>query len=214
MVTIDISIDSDYHTQRNNAYIPHGSCNPTSAIMALRASFIDFPEPEGKQPEDVLYEILHSDEAWAKMRNDFPWAVSGGYDPVTVHGMLQWAINEKFVGRPVDRFSTRWTMQEILHNIACNGCACTMATKFTRYGHIVCVVGFETEQEDMTAVAIPEHIDLDKVKNVIVDDPYGNYHTGYMSHRGNGIRVDMNKFNSLTSSRGYFESKWAHYFSR
>ncbi len=215
METINISRDDDYHSQLNNKKHPLSTCNTTSMVNALKASGIKFACPLGLQPEDHLSALLETDEARERMKRLYPWAVNAEA-PIParqIHGMLAWAVNEKLVKAPVVTFSTSVNVQEIFHNIL-RGIASVVTGRFTRQGHLVTVVGFITSQDSVRLSRCPTDIVTDLINGVIVDDPYGDYHSGYESPRGNDIMFDYAEFNWLT--RIYIDPgrKWAHLFRR
>lgn len=203
-MTVNLSKDNDYHSQINNKRYPMSTCNTTSAIMALKANGISFKYPEEMQPEDYLTMILETKEAYDKLYKDFNWAVKDGYSPREVHGMLEWGIN-KLVGENIDMFTTNSSLKEVLYRIH-KGKASLMTGRFTKTGHVICVVGFSTRQSSIDSF---ESFDMDLMDYVIIDDPYGDYHTGYKNHRGNNIYFPINQFDKLTKSYSS-DHKWAH----
>jgi len=210
MFSINLSKDFDYHTQRNNKYVPMASCNTTALIMALISSNISFDYPAGMQPEDYLTSLLQSKEAFDEMKKIAPWAVKDGYPPQEVHVMLEWAVNQKLVGRKVDVFTTNATIQDLLFNILKKESTCAVSGYFTKSGHIVTLVGFESKQKNIESIKRAEEIDLDKVKDLIVDDPYGNYHKDYKDYHGNNIKFSLQEFADLTKTKHSLTAKWAH----
>lgn len=212
-IAITISRDADYHTQRNNKLYPGSSCNTTAMIMALKTNKIEFESPQNTQEEDYLSSILDSNEAHNVMKNRFPWAVAEGRPAREVHGMLEWAVNEKLVGRPVVTFTTLASMAEILFNLT-QGLASVMTGRFTASGHVVAVVGFHTEQRNILESGSPGEIDTSKVVSVVVDDSFGDFHSGYKNPQGNDIEFPYEEFNSITRSYGDERKKWAHLFRR
>lgn len=215
MVKIDISDDSEYHSQLNNKFFPQSTCNTTSIINGLYSSKIpfDWPKEECEQPEDYLTWLLNSDEAWEKMKREQPWAITQGYEPRNVHAMLEWATNEKLVGRKVDTFKYDYTIEELLFNIIKNKCTSVIGGRFTNYGHIVCLVGVQTNQTDIESVENPTQIKLDMIDKMIIDDPYGDYNTKYRSFKGNGVMFTLEKFTWLIKEYS-INKKWAHFLSR
>ena len=207
---IDISSDNEYRTQLDNRFFPNGTCNTTSMVNMLLTNNVEFQYPTDMQPEDYLTTLLESPEAWARMRQLYPWAVSKGYHPRHVHDMLAWAVNEKLVGRPVVKFSTQSSLAEIAYDIAVRKRACVVSGRFTSYGHIVAVVGLETSQEDIETVDNPGNIDIAAISAFIVDDPYGNYFTGYSSQQGNSIVFPIDAFDWVTREYANPSVKWAH----
>ena len=206
----NLSEDSEYHSQRNNKFFPFSTCNTTSAIMALKSSQIPFGYASDMQPEDYLTSILRSDEAYVLMREKYTWAIPGGYEPNEVHGMLEWGIN-KMVGKKVDRFSTNNTLQELVYYLI-RGRASIINGRFTKYGHMVVLVGFETYQKDADRIPELKYVDLNEIKHYIIDDPYGNYHTDYKDVKGNNVIVTPEDFNYVTKTYNNIEKKWAHIF--
>lgn len=184
------------------------TCNTTAAIMVLMASGISFDYPKDMQPEDYLTSILHSEEAYDQMAKKYPWAIRGGYEPNEVHGMLEWGIN-KLVGTNIDEFTTNGKLSDIVYGIVVRKVACLVSTKFTKAGHIVAVVGVRSEQpiEDYYTWGVQ----LTKYTyDFIVDDPYGNYHSGYSDRNGDNVVFSYDQFNALTKSSHAENSKWVH----
>lgn len=207
---INLSQESPYHTQRDNKFYPHGTCNTTASINALLASGISFDYPANVQPEDYLTLILESEEAWEKMKKEYPQFITKGYHPRHVHKIIEWAINEKLVKRQVVRFTTRATMKDILFHIVHNRGAVNVNGRFTEFGHIVTIVGFKSSQNN--SITKPQDIQLNKIEYVIVDDPYGNYFSGYKDFNGNDLKFPIDKLNYLIKEYNNLNSKWAHFF--
>lgn len=205
-VVIDNSRDDEYHSQLNNRHVPRWSCGPTSAINSLRAAGITLPDTGGAQPEDALVELLTTPEAYDRMDAENPGYRAQGYEPYMVHSVLEWGVN-RFIGRAVDVFSTNWTLRHLLIQIL-EGRTLVMSGPFTGSGHMVSVVGVTVAEHDWGEDY--SRFDLGRVGEVIVDDPYGDYHDGYRSPHGNGIRFSLEEFNRLTNARGRRSEKWAH----
>jgi hypothetical protein len=204
-------LSNPYHTQRNNAFDPADTCQVTAAVMALRATGIEFSFPSDVQPEDHLAHILGGEEAREKVRREYPSMAKR--PPREIHAVLSWAINERFVGRKVTVFSPRVTMEELLFRVAARASASLVSGRFTKSGHIVALVGFESDQGDLDAVAGPGAVRLDGVSRVIIDDPWGDFTAGYRDPDGNDVSLTLNEFNYLT--REYeVNRKWAHLFDR
>ena len=210
MFEINLSCDSDYCTQINNKLIPFEACNTTSAIMVLDAAKIAYPKTGGEQPEDSLTKLLLTNEAWEKFDKDFAWGRKNGLKPQNVSGMLAWGIN-RFVGKDVDHFVETGTLQLMIWHLF-NGKPLIMSGSFTKSGHFVAVMGFYTRQhrEYITSAL---GVDLCRIDYIIVDDPYGNWHTGYRNHRGNNIHFDLQTFNHLTNEPDRDGHKWMHIIS-
>jgi hypothetical protein len=207
---INLSRDSDYHTQINNKLIPFASCNTTAAVMALKAAGIMFDYPVGMQPEDYFTQLMLGDEAKKLMRELYPMAESRGMIPQNFSGCLVWGIN-KIVGRKVDRFTMQGSLQQMIWEIN-QGHPIIMSGRFTKSGHFVCLVGFRTLQHKSDFKA-QESVDINAVDYVIVDDPYGNWYTDYKNHKGNNIKFDLQKYHDLTNAPNIDRHKWLHIIS-
>ena len=207
-------LDNDYHTQRNNQIDPASTCNVTAMVMALKASGIPFDCPEGIQPEDHLSLILGAPEAWELLEREYPWAVRAETPPREVHGLLSWAVNERFARRHCTVFTSRASIQELLFRIARHRAASVVSGRFTPGGHLVTLVGFEYPGPDLAKAESPAVIDLSVVSRVIIDDPWGDVRTGYASHDGDDVSMSLADFDRLTREYGSPGRKWAHLFSR
>ena len=51
---------------------------------------------------------------------------------------------------------------------------------------------------------------LDHITHFIIDDPYGNYHTSYESHKGNNVIMRKTEFLLYMNPGGNHAMKWAH----
>ena len=205
MKEINLSAGKEYLTQRNNKISPMSTCNVTAAIMALEASDIPFGDSmKWAQEEDALADLLLSDESYEIMKRKYPWAIRDGYMPYEVHGMLEWGINE-FVGQKVDTFSTNVSIMDILLNIKDNRCAPLVSGKFTKFGHIVAVVGYIENAPFKT---------LHDIEYIIIDDPYGDYWTDYEIRNGDNVQMTVQQFNRIVKSSDNLGAKWAHILNR
>jgi hypothetical protein len=205
MKRINISKPNQYYSQINNTHYPHSACNVTSLTESLDITDQLFDYPKDIQPEDFLMNYLRSDESYKLMDEKFPWARKNGYEPNEVHGMLQWAVN-KLVGKDVDEFSTEWTLKRLLFEVL-NFNPVSVSGWFTDYGHIVVLVGFETEQQNIFEIKYEEELDINKVKKIIIDDPYGDYFTEYESIHGNDIKFEKENFIKLVERKSGI---WGH----
>lgn len=206
-------LTNPYHSQRNNVRSPAETCQVTAAVMALRASGISFTYPAaGMQPEDYLAEILDSPEAWAKLKAEYPQR--GKRPPREVHAILSWAINEKLAKRKVSVFTTRVGLSELLFRVAHHKAASLVSGRFTKTGHVVTLVGFESSQEHLAEALSPAAVDLSAVSRIFVDDPWGNGHSAYRDPDGNDVAYTLDEFNSITREYADPARKWAHLFDR
>lgn len=205
-------LQNDYHTQRNNRIDPTQTCQVTAMIMGLKASGIPFDYPSNEQPEDYLAKILDEPDAHDKLLREYPSLAER--HPREVHAILSWAVNNKLCKRRVTQFSTKVSMQELLWRIARYRCASVMSGRFTSYGHLVTLVGFESGQDDLDSADSPGPVDLDQVQSIIVDDPWGDGKTGYREKQGNDVIYTLHEFAHLTRVYDSLDAKWAHLFSR
>jgi len=211
-VVISLAKPALFHTQRNNKIDPAETCNVTAMINALLATGIDVPAPEGVQPEDHLAWLLSGEAVKKKLAAEYPDLA--GRKPREVHAILSWAVNTLLLGRPVTTFSLSVDFREILFRILRNRAASVMTGKFTPGGHLVAVVGLETDQDDIEAVPSPGGIDLKMIRKVLVHDSWGDWHGGYRdSQSGYEVPFTFREFWNLT--REYDSArKWAHLFDR
>lgn len=208
----NFSKDIDYHTQRNNVLVPLRSCNTTSAIMAMKQAGITYEVLPDMQDEDYLTMILETDEAYELQANSYAWSV-GAYRPQEVHGILQWGINQ-LAGKTVDRFKTNTSIEEIIfflikgHGIMLSGTFDLPNGK--ELHHIVSLAGFKSSQPGVTASETSSSIDVSSISDMIIDDPYGDFRTGYSNFHGNNVSLSISEFNSIFKKQGDLHSKWAH----
>lgn len=209
MTEVNVSAGLPYHTQVNNRYVPLSSCNTTSAIMWLLDCHVPFWFPASMQPEDYLTQITESDEAYAYMKKVAPWAWEGStprLPPRQVHACLAWAIN-RLAKREVARFRTNVTYQELASELA-RGRAAILSTTLTQSGHVVTLVGVRSRQS-LEELRDPARVRLQDVAGWTVDDPYGDWRTGYSSHRGNDVPLTHDELDRFAKKIRSNE-KWAH----
>lgn len=175
---------------------PKSECNTTSAAMACIYTGHEIPS-EGIMPEDYLMDILDSEEGRAFLQKIAPGAK---YNPWNDSYCIAWAVN-KALQKEVCRV-VKVTMDQMITHIS-NGGAAVVGGGFLSggtSGHFVCVVGFETDENN-------------SVKTIIVDDPYGNYNTNYKDHfDGNDIKFTLKTFIQLTF--GNSKTKTMQFYSK
>ena len=199
MIT-NYSRDLEYHSQRNNMIVPFSSCNTTSAVMALKQAHHKLPKTS-LQPEDALSELLLSPQAYTVMMGRAPWAFDHDgaaiYPPQQVHAMLEWGINE-WMGREVDHFSTDKHPMSLIPDLD-SGCGIILSGLFPmpwgELGHIVSLAGYS--RDDV----------LEALDGWVIDDPYGDWHTGFANTHGNDVLLSTAEFNDIFL-RG--STVWAH----
>ena len=207
---IQVNLSADYHSQRNNLLLPLETCGATAAVMALKAS--GWPVPpgaRGAQPEDLLTAIMMSPEGYAR-REAIPGTWADTIEPYRIHVVLEWAIN-KWIGKPVDTFTERGELQDMVWRIL-HRRATVVNGLFDRYDHQVAVVGFTSTQHEYE-IHTPGHVDLSRITDIIIDDPYGDYRTGYSEANGNDVRLPLDEFKAITHIQGE-DQKWMHLIER
>jgi hypothetical protein len=81
------------------------------------------------------------------------------------------------------------------------GGAVVVSGKFPQQGtapidHVVAIVGYREEVGDFCSF--------------IIDDPWGDYRTGYTGHNGNDILLPLDDFDALIKPPGRVFKKWGH----
>ncbi len=205
MLKINLSIDSEYHSQINNKFIPYEACNTTAAIMWLKTAGVDFWHPKIMQPEDYLTAILNGKHAWHLFKDQFPDMYDLGFRPQNLSKMLEWGINI-MVGREVDKFITDGSLSLLIWELI-RGRPVIMSGQFTQSGHFVCVVGC-TSKQNREEIEMLEDVDPKAIEEIFVDDPVGDYHTKYRSSKGNNVRFKIKEFDLVTNLPN--GKKWMH----
>jgi hypothetical protein len=215
---VNISTDRKYLTQRDNEVRPHETCAPTSMVMGLHYSNVEFPHKDGVQPEDDLTTFTATDpgvinfyknnsEAWIRR------AYLAGTHGNEIHSVLSYGTN-KWAGKEVTNFTWNSSVQAIIANLL-KGKACVLSGRFPylnkkgeiiEIGHVVCAVGFETEQDGVRE----DNIDVSKIKHIIIDDPYGNYRSLYQDKNGNDVMMPYADFVKYIRECGKV-MKWSHF---
>lgn len=206
---MQVNLSTDYHTQRNNEVLPLTSCGATAAVMALKASGWPVTAPRGVQPEDHLTGILLSPDA-VERRGAIPGEWADDISPNQIHVVLSWGINQ-WMKKPAVRFTESGTLSEIVWRLY-HRTALVMNGLFAGLDHNVAVVGFITLQHEYEWLTGRDAIDLTKITAVIIDDPWGDYTTGYKDANGNDVRIELEEFDRITHRSG--GPKWMHIFER
>ncbi len=171
MRTYNLSPTKDkYYSQRNNEIDPLVTCKPTSTIECL--DLAGWPMLNGgfHQPEDYLTALCRSDAGKQALLRLSPDNKTD--KPNENWRVIKWALGVIYKGKPVVAdLRWDWNLKEVLFGIT-KGKPFACSTWLTKGGHVVSLVGFETDQtEDITTWA---SFDFDKVRLIIIDDPYGN----------------------------------------
>jgi hypothetical protein len=195
------SAGKPYYTQRNNKIKPGTACNVTSMISALSAAGwpVEKLVRDGEQPEDALMRFLLTDPVCAsEWRRCDP---SGQYPPNEWHAILALGTN-RFLCR---RLGSEWPAENyravvftegadslVIAELIQEGGAAVCSGLFTlpdgrKMNHMVSMVGFVGDEEPSA---------------FILDDPWGDYRTGYTSQKGNDVEMSMEDFLSIIKTPG------------
>ena len=231
MTKINISEGIANYSQRNNENDPHGTCNVTSMVMGLIYSgygdLVDKKVQEsGKpntQPEDLLYTFLMNNKEVADFYKSYdsvhydnwknPKQGQAVIPPNQMHAVLSYGSN-RWLGKKKDEithFTTNGSIEEMVLNLLKKKPS-VVSGVFSGLGHIVCLVGFETSQENILDAKTPNEVDISKIEKFIIDDPYGDYKSGYKITKGNDIEMPALDFINITRTQGKINNKLCHLF--
>lgn len=188
------SQNKPYYSQRNNQLKPEGACNVTSMINALSSAGWPVSKLGTKkypQPEDALMNFMMNDNtvlvAWRKIDP------AGSYPPNEWHAILALGTNLWLRAngllcqyKNAVEFREDVTAEDVTRTIV-NGGAVVCTGRFITaqkktIGHVVCVVGYEND---------------DNEKTFVLDDSWGDYHDGYVTQNGNDVKMSFADFTSL-----------------
>ena len=163
----------NYYRQNNNTVDPGVTCKPTATVEALALAGWPLPRGEMPQPEDNLTNLCRTGEAHNVMLKVDQ--LLQGRNPNEVWEVIAWAINENWYPtyRPLIGPRYNWSLREVLQGIV-NGYPFAASTWLTKGGHVVNIVGFETGQDLSHGV----QVETARVKQIIIDDPYGDRTSG------------------------------------
>ncbi|MGD9679021.1 MAG: C39 family peptidase [Vulcanibacillus sp.] len=215
---INNSTDKKYLTQRDNVIRPLETCTPTSVVMALTYSGIQTPLSKN-QLEDDFITFMNTDSRVIDFYKNNPenWirqlyikkVPANEIHVVVAYSANLWVNQEKIV-----RFTSTASLRNILQHLFIGNC-CVVSGKWPYLNknnekifidHVVCVVGFKTTQTKIKN----REIDIEKVTDIIIDDPFGNYQTLYEDHNGNDIYMPINDFNSIVKDVNRL-TKWCYF---
>lgn len=229
-IVIDISSRKIFHGQRDNIFIPHSSCNLTSCAMAFSYSGlpINFPDMRvndsgiKEQIEDYFFRKMVKDpDVIQYMRKSFPtWNIKDAGQINTSREIIcnnlykqhfpQFYSNKKAI------VTVSPTYEEIIYELVKKrAIVARVRVPFhanpKTLGHIVCICGFITMQQNIGSITSPSEVEMNKVWKLIIDDPYGNPITGYKVTNGNGIRVSIPLFSQWVPWLDSSKTKLAYY---
>jgi hypothetical protein len=115
-----------------------------------------------------------------------------GIPPNEVWGVIKWAVNQWYPRQnPIIGPRWDWTLREALYGISRFRRPFATSTWLTKGGHVVMIAGYVTEQDRIPASY--SEIDIDAIKQIIVDDPYG------LKIIGNGYDTDKTGYHTMYS---------------
>ena len=218
MKEIYITPTNDYFSQLNNKFKPFIACQVTSTVMALTINGVSFEYPQNMQPEDYLFELCGTPQATEQVKILTPWFWDNAtnqpkYPPREIHAVLAWTTNNLLVKREV-MFPYLpphgANLKEILFSVLKKNSVVT-ATVLVPDGHIVVTSGFITNQDNIEQVQSADQIDLSQVTHIIIDDPYGNYLSGYKNPNGSHTVLDINTWNEKVVTQQDTTDKLVHF---
>lgn len=198
-ITINNSKAEKFHKQTNNDRSPFVTCFPSSMINAAETVRVIFPEEPAKtsyytQEEDQYDWFLHTDPDVVNFWNQpqYKHLLDVGSDPREIWDVEHYAFN-KWVGHDVCKLTYNLTVEKILEVIN-NGGAVVTSGIFNNLRHLVCIVGYIANRVEGNLDKTAK--DASQITDFIVDDSYGNPHTGYkpVGVNGNDVVWDKNEF--------------------
>lgn len=200
----------DYFSQRNNTLFPGSTCNVTAMIQALHLLGYDVyaRAGQGVQPEDSLEEMTENPRVYAQrtaLKLD-PGCM--GVPNRQIHLLLSLAT-DLWIGRPVSKFTTQIDTKAILGDLVKKR-PTVLSTTFTPAGHVVCVSGFRTKQGGFI-LTDPSQIDMNLLEGFYIDDPWGDYMSGYKNQNGKKSFIPKETWLSNVRETGSM-TKWGHVF--
>jgi hypothetical protein len=224
MITINVRGVNSYYSQRNNIVRPLIACNVTAMVAALEYAGYTHPvDSQYAQPEDSLMNfLLNSTEVDMAYQRLFPdeykkYMASGkdpkkSYPPSELHALLSLGTN-LWMGaqrNAITRFRWDLSFRDIVYEFL-NGRPVVTSGVFAGLHHVVCLVGIDTHQADIKKVTSPDGIQLDMIQSIIMQDSYGDYHTGYKVQNGKDVKMTVPEFTALINVQGQ-PNKWGHLF--
>jgi len=198
------SRNKEYRSQRDTKRRPSSACNVTVAVMGIVQSGNRIETLHGIMPEDYLMDLLGTDEAWNLLNTVMPGSV---INPWNTSYCIAWAVN-KAIGRRICKVE-KVTLPEIVHHLS-EGGAVGVGGRFTKSGHFVSIAGIESDQ-DLSVITNPSEVDITRINNIIIDDPWGDYRTGYKNHNGNDIILPVKDFLNITFGKDKVKTVQMYY---
>jgi hypothetical protein len=180
--------NDDYYTQRNNKIRPMAACMPTAYVMFMKGNNIQYGNSSGLADDDSFMKILNTDNAKNFCLNKYRW--SQGIPPNEVHGMYGSYLSFFVCGKRISDFNTHLNYDNYLELLEQGRVIMTSGAFPGLPGHAFCVIGIHGD-------------------DLILADPWGNFHTGYTDHGGYGVRMSREEFHVHVKPVGK-DSKWGH----
>lgn len=178
----------DYYTQRNNKIKPMAACMPTSYAMFLKGNNIHFGNSSGLQDDDYFMQLLNTENAKKYCLKKYPW--SKGIPAEQVHGMYGSYLDFFICGKRVSDFNTHLRFDHYLELLEQGHVIMTSGSFPGLSGHAFCVIGIHGD-------------------NLVLADPWGDFHSGYTDHAGYGIHMSHAEFLKHVKPVGSVK-KWGH----
>ena len=178
----------DYYTQRNNTIRPWAACMSTSYVMFLRGNNIMYGNSSGLADDDYFMKLLSTENAKSFCIKKYPW--SKGIPPCEIHGMYGSYLSFFVTGKRASNFNTHLTFENYIELIEQGKVVMTSGSFPGLEGHAFCVIGIHGD-------------------DLVLADPWGNFHSGYTDHTGYGIRMTKKEFIKHVKPVGE-NCKWAH----
>ncbi len=185
-----------YYSQRNNKIAPTAACNVTAMVQALVTAGWPLPKGKDEQPEDNLMAFIRNDDAilqeWKRID---PF---GKYPPNQWHSLLclgtnRWLIAGGITGKKIPVFREDVSLDEYKRIIDKGGAAVfsgRFKTAKGTIGHIVCGVGYFGLEP------------YGEITHIVIDDPWGDYHSLYRTQKGDNIHMPKPDFTDLLRPLG------------
>jgi hypothetical protein len=214
MVEINVRNGGAYFSQRNNEVRPFGTCNDTSYVAGLSYRNVVFPPGQYSQPEDNLTTFMLNDprvDAFYKAQypSDYAKYIAANKDPKLstpaneMHVVLAYGVNLWLGKQPGEAcvYRTGVHTTDILFSLV-RGKPVIQGGIWDSLHHITCTSGFATNQDNILQVKSAQEIDMSQLQYIIVEDPYGDFHTGYNSPNGKDIHLTPEEYKAIETNQG------------
>lgn len=221
---------NEYSFTRNDVKVDWtGTCNVTAYVNVL--DILGYRLYSSKYPEYTRFadklakHICESDACDAYYKKIAygcwkEWSIGkkGAYTPVEVHDVLRFGVSD-FLGYNVSTFEANAPITKIQEEIILNRRPVVTSGKFGNLHHVVSLVGFVYEKEqvlkylDDDVAFKKEVIDAGIAPvAVILDDPWGRTYDYENSKVGNDVVIAWKKFILDIKPEGSTTVKYAHFF--